>query len=229
MIPPEEEPAAGGASVGSTGVGSWIDDWKPGDPPPVLPGDASDNPALFGDDEQAGAAGDIFQRLFKRAGGAPKAGGLMALRARSPAVGQRGGGRGMAGRMGARGGGGGYAGDESDSDADDSESDEDNAFATKAFAAMGSTGKIVPLNRDIIRTEADSAVQDRLGALLDEKLKAFDDSKRELLELQASLTEKIRLLEQRGGGGGGSALAVVPERGLPSGWSEVFDEASQTT
>ena len=135
----------------------------------------------------------------------------------------------MAGRMGARGGGGGggYAGDESDSDADDSESDEDNAFATKAFAAMGSTGKIVPLNRDIIRTEADSAVQDRLGALLDEKLKAFDDSKRELLELQASLTEKIRLLEQRGGGGG-SALAVH-ERGLPSGWSEVFDEASQTT
>ena len=137
----------------------------------------------------------------------------------------------MSGRMGARGGGGGgYAGDESDSDADDSESDEDNAFATKAFAAMGSTGKIVPLNRDMIRTEADSAVQDRLGALLDEKLKAFDDSKRELLELQASLTEKIRLLEQRGGGGGGgSALAVVPERGLPSGWSEVFDEASQTT
>ena len=139
----------------------------------------------------------------------------------------------MAGRMAGRGGGGGYAGDDSDSDADDSESDEDNAFATKAFAAMGSTGKIVPLNRDIIRTEADSAVQDRLGALLDEKLKAFDDSKRELLELQASLTEKIRLLEQRGGGGGGggggSALAVVPERSLPSGWSEVFDEASQTT
>jgi len=47
-------------------------------------------------------------------------------------------------------------GDSSSDDADDS-SDDDNAFATKAFAAMGSTGKIVPLNRDIIRLEADGA------------------------------------------------------------------------
>lgn len=75
---------------------------------------------------------------------------------------------GLMGRLGNRMGAGG-GGDSSD-DADESSGDE-NAFATKVFASMGSTAKIVPLNRNMIRAEADNAMDEKLSGLLDAKLK----------------------------------------------------------
>ena len=97
----------------------------------------------------------------------------------------------------------GGAGDSSSDDADSSSGDDDNAFATRAFAAMGSTGKIVPLNRELIQAEATSALDTKLNSVLDAKLAAFEASKQELYALQASLADKIKLLEERGAGGGG--------------------------
>ena len=66
-----------------------------------------------------------------------------------------------------------------DSDADSS-SDDNSAFASRTFANMGSTGQIVPLNKEMIRQEAESAMTDKLGSLLDEKMRSFEDQKREL-------------------------------------------------
>ena len=62
--------------------------------------------------------------------------------------------------------------------------------------AMGSTGKIVPINRDLIRQEADSSLDSKLVSVLDAKMAAFEESKRELYELQANLTEKMHSLEE---------------------------------
>ena len=71
-------------------------------------------------------------------------------------------------------------GDELESEDADSSSDEDEAV----FASMGSTGQIVPLNRDMIRAEAEMAMEGKVHALLDDKLKLFDDQKNQLLDLQ---------------------------------------------
>ena len=71
-------------------------------------------------------------------------------------------------------------GDELDSEDADSSSDEDEAV----FASMGSTGQIVPLNRDMIRAEAEMAMEGKVHALLDDKLKLFDDQKSQLMDLQ---------------------------------------------
>jgi hypothetical protein len=159
------------------------------DGPPILPGAITDNPVLYGDVKDAKAAENVFSRMFKRQGADPRTYNptslLIAKRAtKTPQTlsgtgdnnsggensdgGGGGGGGGLIGRFGNRSKMLGAEGDSSD--ADESSGDE-NAFATKVFASMGSTAKIVPLNRNMIRAEADSAMNEKLSGLLDEKLK----------------------------------------------------------
>jgi len=230
--------------------------------PPILPGQIDDNPLLFGDQTEAKAADNVFQRMMRRQGVDPRTApyntsALLARRAKTPKTGNdSGGGGGLMGKMG-----GGLLGGDS-SDADESSGDE-NAFATKAFASMGATSKIVPLNRTMIRAEADNAMDEKLSGLLDEKLKAIDDSKKQLELLQEGIVEKMKLLDEKveasnqlaltvqsaaaeqsslalvnnrrgsvhdqGEGGdqvGELAIVESPGGALPSGWSEMYDEAS---
>ena len=119
-----------------------------------------------GDDQQGAKA--LYARMWNRKPGSAEGEGEPGGRAGSPM------GRRLRSRDGEDGG------DELDSEDADSSSDEDEAV----FASMGSTGQIVPLNRDMIRAEAEMAMEGKVHALLDDKLKLFDDQKNQLLDLQ---------------------------------------------
>lgn len=147
---------------------------------PDLASDAK-NMELYGNADDTHEARQLYSRMWARTGEEKqRKESYMAKRAASPPKMSR----------------------DDDSDADSS-SDDNSAFASRAFANMGSTGQIVPLNKEMIRQEAESAMTDKLGSLLDEKMRSFEDQKRELLTLQESLQAQLQHIQ-------GLGSAIVP-------------------
>ena len=170
----DKEGLASVSELDALSAAKRVPDIKEGDLPAMRP-DAG-NMELYGDADDTHEARQLYSRMWARTGEEKeRRENLLAKRAATPP-------------KGASGGGGG-GGDDSDAD---SSSDDNSAFASRAFASMGSTSQIVPLNKEMIRQEAESTMNDKPGSMLDEKMSAFEEQKRELLTLQESLQVQLQ-------------------------------------